>query len=102
MFSVNTTNGLNTIGGYVVGIFAYSDPSDADKNIFDFDLNQYDLSGVRIGAYRLGNNCLEFDNEKYQELLEEEQRRESKPTWNEKIESQVYYTALMTDTLVEE
>ena len=102
MFSVNTTNGLNAIGGYVLGISIYDNPEDADKNIFNFDLSQYDLTDIRIMAYRLNENGLEFDNVRYQELLEEKHEREKIPTWNEKIESQVYYTALMTDTLVEE
>jgi len=51
------------------------------------------------GWYRFENGTFVEDLQKKAEILAE---REHTPTWEESIESQVYYTALMTDTLIEE
>ena len=103
-FSVNTSLGENVIGGYVLGFGHYEQEEDIDKNIFSFDLEQYDLSDYRMGAYKLKQNGLEFDTNRYQEILEEiEQQEHSRPlTWEEKVDAQITYTAMMTDTLLEE
>ena len=101
-FYVETSLGMNVTGGYVQCIGEYGE-NEAGKNIFDFDLTQYDLSGNRIFAYILREDSLEFDQEEYDRIVEEEEEQEAKrkPSWNETIEAQVTWTALMTDTLLE-
>ena len=97
MFAVNTTLGENAVGGYVETICEYGD--DTSRNVFDFDLSQYDLSGFRINAYILRENGLEFDQEKYDEIMS---KIVEETTWEEKMEAQITYTALVTDSLLEE
>lgn len=57
------------------------------------------IPDVCEGWYRFTNGEFIEDSEKKAEIIAE---RELVPTWEETIESQVYYTALMTDTLIEE
>lgn len=42
------------------------------------------------------------DEAKKAEILAEEQRKAEEPTWEERIDAQVLYTALLTDSLLEE
>ena len=42
------------------------------------------------------------DEAKKAEILAEEQRKAEAPTWEERIDAQVLYTALLTDSLLEE
>ena len=42
------------------------------------------------------------DEAKKAEILAEEQRKAEEPTWQERIDAQVLYTALLTDSLLEE
>lgn len=41
------------------------------------------------------------DEAKKAEILAEEQRKAEEPTWQERIDAQVLYTALLTDSLLE-
>lgn len=101
MFSVNTDKGLNKIGGYLIGFGKYERPQDQDKNIFDFDIKQYDFSNSRMGAYILKQGGLEFDQNKYDQIIADEEEEARKPTEAQKLEAQVLYTAVCTDTLLE-
>ena len=42
------------------------------------------------------------DEIKKAEILAEEQKKAEEPTWEERVDAQLLYTALMTDTLVQE
>lgn len=64
-----------------------------DEDTFEFDY---------MFCYKLKNNKLVLDEKKKQEQIEEEERRSKLPTWQETIDSQVFFTAMMTDTLLEE
>lgn len=64
-------------------------------------LDEFDLSGYRISAHRWNGTTLVFDEEKYAEL-EEEYTVQPQPTALDRLSAQVYYTAMMTDTLLEE
>lgn len=73
-FSVNTTLGLNAIGGYVLGFGHYEREQDQDKNMFDFDISQYDMK--YMSAYKLKANGLELDSTKKQEIDKELDKQE--------------------------
>ena len=66
---------------------------EVDDETFDFE---------HFSCYYLKNNELVLDEKKKQEQIEEEERQAKLPTWQETIDSQVFYTAMMTDTLIEE
>lgn len=68
----------------------------------ELDLTKIELQ--YLNAYQFINNKLVLDKEKRAEIIKEEEerkRQEELPTFEEKIEAQVLYTALMTDTLLE-
>ena len=69
----------------------------------EMDLSDINLSYLR--AYQYLNGKLILNENKKAELIEEEKKRKEeakKPTQLETIEAQVMYTALMTDTMLEE
>ena len=69
----------------------------------ELDLSTIDLA--YLNAYQYLDGELILDETKKAELVEEEKKREEeakKPTQLETIEAQVLYTALMTDTMLEE
>lgn len=98
LYTVNTDKGINVNGGYVLSIYQ------SDNDEIELDLSLYDLSGSRINAYIFRDNSLEFDEERYADIIAEQQEEEKKRelTWQEKTEAQIFYTAMMTDTLLEE
>lgn len=51
------------------------------------------------GWYKYTGNKFVEDSERKSEMIK---KKESETTWQETIEAQVTYTALMTDTLIEE
>lgn len=68
----------------------------------ELDLTDIDLD--HIGAYQYKNNKLFLDKKKLAKMIAEDEARlqeDDKPTWQETIEAQVTYTAMMTDTLIE-
>ena len=64
------------------------------------DLTDVDLE--YLNAYQYFGNGLVLNQERKEEIIAEREAQEKVPTWNEVIEAQVTYTALMTDTLLEE
>ena len=44
---------------------------DERKNIYEIDLSKYDLMGLRLYAHKIVDKTLVFDENKYQELLNE-------------------------------
>lgn len=68
----------------------YTEPSDKKM-----ELTVKDLDEENMDCYFLDEGKLKFDKKKKQSKIEP-------PTWQENLESQVFYTAMMTDTLIEE
>ena len=66
----------------------------------ELDLSQVDPR--YLNAYQLVDGNLVLDEAKKQALIEAEKAREETPTQLDRIEAQVLYTALMTDTMIEE
>ena len=77
----------------------YVNSISANKN-GEYELNPLSLNIERLNCYRLVNNKLVFDDEKLAKLVAEEEEKAKLPTWQEEIEAQVLYTALVTDSLV--
>lgn len=67
-----------------------------------FELTPTTMNLSYLNCYIVVDYSVEWDEEKYQRILEEEEKEKKKPTWQDKIESQTFYTAMMTDTLIEE
>ena len=74
--------------------------ADATNHDFYGDINTY--PDIAEGWYKLQDGQIVLDENKKAEIIAEREAETMKPTWEETIESQVYYTALMTDTWVEE
>ena len=82
---------------YVLGIL------NTEYDNVELDLSKIDY--MYLGAYQYINNKLILDKKRKKELEEEEEerkRKEQEPTDFERIEAQSYYTAMLTDTLLEE
>lgn len=71
----------------------------ANDNV-ELDLSQVDLR--YLTAYQVVDGKLVLDGAKKQAIIEAEKAREKMPTQLDRIEAQALYTALMTDTLIEE
>lgn len=50
-------------------------------------------------CFKVVKNTAVYDAERYEEYIREQENR---PTWQDRIESQVVYTAMVTDSLLEE
>ena len=69
------------------------------------DNTELDLESMELdflNAYQLINGQCVLNQEKKEEIIAEREAEEKVPTWNETIEAQVLYTAMITDTLLEE
>lgn len=66
----------------------------------ELDLSQVDLR--YLNAYQFVDGELVLDEAKKQAIIEAEKAREETPTQFDRIEAQVLYTAMMTDTILEE
>ena len=78
---------------YLSGFYA------TEGDDYDYEGQMADFPEACEGWTQFINGELVADLQKKAEIIAERNR---KPTWEETIESQVYYTALMTDTLIEE
>lgn len=67
-------------------------PSDKYETM---ELNEDDIDKDDTDCYYIEAGKLKFDKQKKQSKVEP-------PTWMENMESQIFYTAMMTDTLIEE
>lgn len=70
----------------------------ANDNI-ELDLSQYELE--YMNAYQYINGQMILDEVKKAQIIAEREEQARIPTWDEVIESQLYFTALQTDTLLE-
>lgn len=74
----------------------------ADDNV-ELDLESMELEYLQ--AYQYIDDTLTLDENKKAEIIAEEEerkRKEQEPTDFEKLEAQITYTAMMTDTILEE
>lgn len=61
------------------------------------------VQSIMYGAwYKLVDGNLVVDQERKAEIIAKREEEAKKPTWQDKIEAQITYTAMMTDTLIEE
>ena len=81
--------------GYVSGFYV-------TETDYDYYGQMADFPDICEGWTKFVDGNFVEDLEKKAEIIAEREKKSKKPTWEETIESQVYYTALMTDTLVEE
>lgn len=75
-----------------------------ERDIYDdeFIFNTFYKDGHRVNCYHFVHGEYILDESKEQEEIAKEQEKAKKPTQLETIEAQVLYTALMTDTMLEE
>lgn len=83
--------------GYITGFYVPEDESQGD---YSFDGSLLELHYLR--AYKIVNNEPWLDEVKKAEIIAEEEAEAQKPTQLDIVEAQATYTALMTDTLLEE
>lgn len=72
----------------------------------DFEIEDLESLELRyLQAYQKVGDKLVLNEKRKQELIEEEEerkRKEQEPTDFERLEAQAYWTAMMTDTMLEE
>ena len=69
---------------------------------YDYEGQMSDYPEVTEGWYIFINNEFIIDENKKAEILEERRKEAEKPTQLDIVEAQIIYTAMMTDTLLEE
>lgn len=79
--------------GYVQNIYRTGNPR---IDVYELNLSRYDLTGLRLHAYRVGKNRLIFDEARYNLLLESEQVKSNEKevkTLKEKLNESDYIVA---------
>ena len=83
--------------GYIIGFNAV--PMGTDYDYYG-QMSQY--PEATHGWTKFIDGQFVVDEIKKAEILAEEQRKAEEPTWQERIDAQVLYTALLTNSLLEE
>lgn len=81
---------------YLLGFEA----QDGRPNTYRFDGSTLELD--YINAYHVVEGEIVLDEVKKQQIIDEREEEAKKPTAMEKLEAQVLYTAVSTDTMLEE
>lgn len=81
--------------GYVIGFYAVLEGK------YDYEGQMADFPEATEGWCKFENNTFVVDEVKKAEIIAEREKEAQKPTWQETIEAQTFYTAMMTDTLIE-
>lgn len=81
--------------GYLIGF----EHTGTVEDLYIFDPNK--IMTNYLNCYKPIGNEIVLDSVKYEKVKQQEREEESKPTQQEKLEAQVLYTALMTDTMLE-
>lgn len=91
---------FNYLNNYITGFQAVLD----DNYDFQGQMAEYPdvLNSFPEGWYKFENGEFVLDQTRKDEVIAEREAEAEKPTWEETIEAQTYYTAMMTDTLLEE
>lgn len=85
--------------GYISSFESVDDnPQEADI----FEAGARFSPELNKGCYKIVNNQVVYDDDEYQRILAKEEEERRKPTQLDKVESQSFYTAMMTDTLLDE
>ena len=79
---------------YIIGFYAV-----ADGEEYDYVGQLANYVDITEGWYKYSDNQLIVDEVRKAEIIAERQRES---TWEERMEAQITYTAMMTDTLIEE
>lgn len=87
---------INFNDNYVVGAYAVNEGSD-----YDYYGQIAEYPDIAEGWYKLVNNDFVIDEQKKAEIIAKREEEAKKPTWQETIEAQTFYTAMMTDTLID-
>lgn len=74
--------------------------TNTEQDTFEMNANLMNID--YLTCYQLVDGSLVWDENKYQTIKAEEQAKALEPTWEERIDAQVLYTALLTDSLLEE
>ncbi|MBQ6125688.1 MAG: hypothetical protein IJI77_01510 [Erysipelotrichaceae bacterium] len=82
---------------YITGFYVPEDETTGDYE-FDGSLLELDF----LNAYKIVDNQPWLDEERKAEIIAEREAEAQKPTQLDIVEAQATYTALMTDTLLEE
>lgn len=88
-----------TEDGYIIGFGVVEEGMPYDFYGQMADYPEVDYSIGFGGWYKFNNNEFIEDAVRKQEMIDKKQRES---TWEEKMEAQITYTAMMTDTLIEE
>ena len=88
---------MKNADGYIIGFQTV--PLGAESDFFG-QMSQY--PEATHGWTKFIDGQFVEDEAKKAEILEEEKRQAEAPTWEERIDAQVLYTALLTDSLLEE
>ena len=88
---------MKNADGYIIGY--QSVPIGTD---YDFFGQMAEHPEATHGWTKFTDGKFVADEAKKAEILAEEQRKAEEPTWEDRIDAQVLYTALLTDSLLEE
>ncbi|MBQ2658646.1 MAG: hypothetical protein IJF87_08775 [Erysipelotrichaceae bacterium] len=83
--------------GYITSFYV---PVEETGNEYTFDGSELELEF--LNAYKIQNRVPVLDQAKKEEIIAEREAEAQRPTQLDIVEAQVTYTALMTDTLLEE
>lgn len=88
---------MKNADGYIIGFQTV--PMGTDYDFFG-QMAQY--PEATHGWTKFTDGKFVIDEAKKAEILAEEQKKAEAPTWEERIDAQVLYTALLTNSLLEE
>ena len=88
---------MKNADGYIIGF--HTVPMGTDHDYFG---QMAEHQEATHGWTRFIDGQFVEDEAKKAEILAEEQRKAEEPTWEEHIDAQVLYTALLTNSLLEE
>ncbi len=83
--------------GYITGFFNVSEDEE-----FDYEGNLSEYPQLCEGWYKFAKGKFVVDEAKKEEIINKRRKEQEAPTWEETIEAQITYTAMITDTLIEE
>ena len=81
---------------YIIGFYNIVDGEE-----YDYEGQMADFPEVCEGWYKFQKGTFVIDEKRKQEVLAQRQAELDKPTWQETIEAQTFYTAMITDTLID-
>ena len=86
---------ITNADGYVDSFY------DVVDNEYDYEGQMADYPEATEGWYKFENNTFIVDEVKKAEIIAERKKEAEKPTQLDIVEAQTFYTAMITDTLIE-